>query len=122
MLDHVSLETKDFERAKEFYRAILKVLRFRVWVENSDYIGFGDEIRPYFWLNRSDSRSDVHIAFSAENREAVDEFFRVAIAYGAKDDGAPGLRPEYHKDYYGAFVLDHEGNSVEAVCHKSLEE
>jgi predicted lactoylglutathione lyase len=60
----------------------------------------------------------VHVAFTAQSRAAVDEFYRAAVRVGGRDNGAPGLRPHYHANYYGAFVLDPDGNNVEAVCHK----
>jgi catechol 2,3-dioxygenase-like lactoylglutathione lyase family enzyme len=80
--------------------------------------GFGVRGKPYFWIGTGDAlRGTLHVAFAADDREAVDAFYRAAIGIGAKDNGAPGLRPHYHPDYYGAFVLDPDGYNIEAVHH-----
>jgi predicted lactoylglutathione lyase len=80
--------------------------------------GFGDDF-PFFWIGRRDRGPDsgVHVAFTAENRETVDAFHAAALEAGGTDNGGPGVRELYHPDYYGAFVLDPDGNNVEAVCH-----
>lgn len=79
--------------------------------------GYGRD-RPVFWLHeRADTGSGRHYAFSAISRAQVDAFHAAALAAGGKDNGAPGLRPHYHPNYYGAFVLDPDGNNIEAVCH-----
>jgi predicted lactoylglutathione lyase len=80
--------------------------------------GFGDDF-PFFWIARRDRGPDsgVHVAFTAENRETVDAFHAAALAAGGTDNGEPGVRELYHPHYYGAFVLDPDGNNVEAVCH-----
>lgn len=124
-IDHASLSVSDFEAAKKFYLAALKPLRFEVVMEvpasitgNLDYVGLGADGKPFLWLvgaGRTTPR--IHLAFRAENRAQVDAFHHTAIAAGGKDNGAPGLRPQYHPDYYGAFVLDSDGHNIEAVCH-----
>jgi catechol 2,3-dioxygenase-like lactoylglutathione lyase family enzyme len=83
-------------------------------------VGFGDRGKPWFWLSptREGPSGPTHVAFAAADRAAVDAFHAAAIAAGARDNGTPGLRPHYHADYYGAFVLDPDGNNVEAVCHR----
>jgi predicted lactoylglutathione lyase len=74
--------------------------------------------KPDFWINEGTPQTPrVHLAFRAENRAQVDAFYAAAIAAGGTDNGKPGLRPHYHPDYYGAFVLDPDGHNVEAVCH-----
>ncbi len=123
MFDHVCLEVADLEKSKRFYRAILEFLGFKLWCEGDDFAGFGTQERTHFWLIQAGEGTvtkNVHIAFPTKTREEVNEFHRIAIEVGGLSEGAPGLRPEYHKDYYGAFVLDPDGNNIEAVCHKKL--
>ena len=80
--------------------------------------GYGDDRFPYFWLGRGEPlEGRLHVAFRAETREAVDSFYAAALAAGGSDNGAPGLRPEYHPGYYGAFIFDPDGINVEAVHH-----
>ena len=80
--------------------------------------GFGAEGKPFFWISTGDHpKGALHVAFAAASRAVVDEFYKAAIAAGGRDNGAPGLRPHYHANYYGAFVFDPDGNNVEAVCH-----
>ncbi len=118
MFDHVSISVSDVNKSKNFYIAALKTLDFKIWVDHKEYVGFGTQDRPHFWLNLGTKRNEVHIAFTAKDRKSVDEFYRVSLEQGAKDNGKPGLRPQYHENYYGAFVVDLDGNNVEAVCHK----
>ena len=75
--------------------------------------------RPYFWIGDSGDvlRGNLHVAFAAKTRAQVDAFYKAALAAGARDNGAPALHPEYHPNYYGAFVLDPDGHNIEAVCH-----
>ena len=124
MLDHISLGVADLERSIAFYEAVLAPLGIRRLMERSDdsgrirVAGYGDEQFPYFWLGRGGAGGGrVHVAFQAPSRPAVDAFHAAALAAGARDNGAPGLRPEYHPGYYGAFVLDPDGCNVEAVHH-----
>jgi len=80
----------------------------------------GRNQKPQLWLSETVERpAHMHLAFSAENRRQVDEFYRAALAAGGRDNGAPGLRPHYHANYYGAFVIDPDGHNVEAVCHQA---
>ena len=84
----------------------------------SHVMGFGREM-PSFWLNEGATASEAqHVAFTARNRAEVDAFYKAAMAAGGRDNGGPGLRPQYHAGYYGAFVLDPDGNNIEAVCHQ----
>ncbi|UFZ07055.1 VOC family protein [Bradyrhizobium ontarionense] len=125
MLDHVGFPVSDFTRAKSFYAAALAPLGYVLMMEitneqtggHGDHAGFGDG-RPDFWIGTGKTAaSSTHVAFHAKDRATVDAFYQAAIAAGGRDNGAPGLRPHYHAHYYGAFVLDADGNNVEAVCH-----
>jgi catechol 2,3-dioxygenase-like lactoylglutathione lyase family enzyme len=124
MLDHITFGVTDFAKSTAFYDrafAPLGVRRlFDVPKEHSDGVnvtGYGDG-RPWFWLAEQDAtRGKLHIALSAKSRAEVDAFHAAAIQAGGVDNGAPGLRPYYHPDYYGAFVLDPDGHNIEAVCH-----
>jgi catechol 2,3-dioxygenase-like lactoylglutathione lyase family enzyme len=85
--------------------------------------GFGSGGKPYFWFGDNERVGEgTHVAFLAASRDVVDAFYEAALAAGGRDNGAPGLRPHYHPDYYGAFVLDPDGLNIEAVCHKSIED
>jgi catechol 2,3-dioxygenase-like lactoylglutathione lyase family enzyme len=125
-IDHINLSVSDFAAAKAFYSAALKPLGIAILMEypkavtgSRDVVGLGSNGKPYFWLADADRTTPgVHIAFAANSRAEVDAFYQASIAAGGKDDGKPGLRPEYHPTYYGAFVLDPDGNNVEAVCHR----
>ena len=124
MIDHMGLPVTDFARSKEFYARALEPLGFRVVMEVSlsddgedGYAGFGDE-RPHFWIGTGKPLvGRLHVAFEAKNRAAVRAFYEAAMAAGGKDNGSPGLRPHYHENYYGAFVLDPDGHNIEAVNH-----
>jgi catechol 2,3-dioxygenase-like lactoylglutathione lyase family enzyme len=112
-LDHIGLSVSDFAAAKAFYGAALTPLGIALQMEvtkketGGAYEGSGGgKVTP-----------GVHVAFAAGNRADVDAFYQAAIAAGGKDNGPPGLRTHYHPTYYGAFVLDADGNNVEAVCH-----
>ncbi len=125
MLDHLGIEVSDYERSKAFYEAALAPLGVGLLMElGSATAGFGEDTehgpKPYFWIHSRGHAvvSGAHVAFAAADREAVDAFHAAALAAGAADNGAPGPRPIYHPGYYGAFVLDPDGNNVEAVCHR----
>jgi catechol 2,3-dioxygenase-like lactoylglutathione lyase family enzyme len=121
MLDHVGLDVGDYERSKAFYSRALAPLGLELVLEPVPGIGgFGERQRPFFWIatGRRSAQSGVHVAFAAENRAAVDAFHAAALEAGATDNGAPGVREIYHPAYYGAYVLDPDGNNVEAVCHR----
>jgi catechol 2,3-dioxygenase-like lactoylglutathione lyase family enzyme len=118
-LDHVGIDVSDYETSKAFYENALAPLGMKLMMEPVPGIcGFGDGM-PFFWIGKRDRGSDngVHVAFTAPDRPTVDAFHEAALAAGGKDNGAPGVREIYHPDYYGAFVLDPDGNNVEAVCH-----
>ncbi|MGE4247547.1 MAG: VOC family protein [Parvibaculaceae bacterium] len=125
MLDHIGFPVSDYERSKVFYKAALEPLGIKLLVERdlsdydgpAGYAGFGSQ-RPQFWIGTGKVLSGrLHIAFAAADRGLVRAFYEAAIKAGATDNGAPGLRPHYHANYYGAFVLDPDGHNVEAVSH-----
>lgn len=124
MIDHVTFGVTDFARSVNFYDkafAPLGVRRlFEVPLEFSNGVrvaGYGDD-RPWFWLAEENATTGLlHIALQSNERAGVDAFHAAALLAGGTDNGAPGLRPHYHKDYYGAFVLDPDGHNIEAVCH-----
>ena len=120
MLDHVGLDVSDFEASKRFYELALAPLGFEPLMEFGTFAGFGRDGKPEFWIGtRGQPQSGVHVAFSSPDRESVDRFHEAALAAGGTDNGAPGERPQYHPGYYGAYVLDPDGNNVEAVCHSA---
>jgi catechol 2,3-dioxygenase-like lactoylglutathione lyase family enzyme len=125
MLDHITFAVADVGRAKAFYDAALAPLEVSVQMEVSAeasgsvaYMGYGEAGKPYFWISGGKPLTGrLHVAFAAKDRATVDAFYRAAMAAGGRDNGPPGLRPEYHPTYYGAFVLDPDGHNIEAVCH-----
>ena len=118
VIDHFGINCADWERSKAFYDKVLGVLGFTRQMDFDVAIGYGVEGKPDFWIQQAESVLPMHFAFHCEQREPVDAFHRAAIGAGGKDNGKPGLRPEYHESYYGAFVLDPDGHNVEAVCHR----
>jgi catechol 2,3-dioxygenase-like lactoylglutathione lyase family enzyme len=128
MLDHIGFGVIDFARSKAFYEKVLAPLGFRLVMEvtpeqsgGGAHAGFGDGDKGSFWIGTGSLLTGpLHVAFIAKNRAAVDAFYRAALAAGARDNGKPGLRPHYHENYYGAFVLDPDGHNVEAVCHGAV--
>ena len=119
MIDHAGFTVSDYERSKAFYSGALAPLGMTLVMEPAGRAaGFGKNGRPYFWLEADrPCVTQVHIAFEAPDRETVDAFHAAALAAGGTDNGGPGVREIYHPHYYGAFVLDPDGNNVEAVCH-----
>jgi catechol 2,3-dioxygenase-like lactoylglutathione lyase family enzyme len=118
VIDHTGMTVSDVGKSKAFYRAALAPLGYALLMEFEDAAGFGVAPKPDFWIGQGKlSGSTGHVAFTAASRKDVDAFYRAAMAAGGKDNGPPGLRPHYHANYYGAFVLDPDGHNVEAVCH-----
>jgi catechol 2,3-dioxygenase-like lactoylglutathione lyase family enzyme len=117
MLDHLAIGVRDLAASRAFYEAALAPLGFTVVYERSHRVAFGPTARPIFFLTEHPPGEGIHIAFEAPDRERVDAFHAAALAAGGRDNGHPGLRPEYHPHYYGAFVLDPDGYNAEAVCH-----
>lgn len=126
MIDHTGVVVSDFQNSKLFYQNALAPIGYALLMEvsaaqtgNNDAAGFGVPPKPDFWVgNGTPNVPPLHVAFRATSRAQVDAFYAAALAAGGRDNGAPGLRPHYHPDYYGAFVLDPDGHNIEAVCHE----
>jgi catechol 2,3-dioxygenase-like lactoylglutathione lyase family enzyme len=119
--DHVGYSVGDMDKSAAFYDAALAPVGIKRVSEfefpGGKVIGYG-EVKPIFWINSGPAlRDHVHVAFAADTRARVDEFYRAAMAAGGRDNGGPGIREEYHENYYAAFVLDPDGHNIEAVCH-----
>ncbi|MCB1323996.1 MAG: VOC family protein [Leptospiraceae bacterium] len=118
IIDHIGLAVSDYARSKQFFSNALAPLRIELVMEVQGWGGFGRDGKPEFWFGEhARSQSPMHIAFLAEDREQVRQFYKAAIAAGGQDNGGPGIREIYHPDYYGAFVLGPDGHNIEAVCH-----
>ena len=127
MIDHTGLDVSDAAKSRRFYEKALAPLGYQVLMEvppeftgGAVVLGLGVPPRPDFWIHEgTPQKPHLHVAFQAPDRAAVDAFYKAAIAAGGKDNGPPGLRPHYHADYYGAFVLDPDGHNIEACCHRA---
>lgn len=121
VIDHVSVGVSDLARSREFYRRALTPLGFAEigpWRANAEEVAFGLEEADDFAISAAyPAGASVHVAFAADRREQVDAFYTAALEAGGRDNGRPGLRPEYSDGYYGAFVLDPDGHNIEAVHH-----
>jgi len=117
VIDHLTLTVRDIQRSKAFYAAALEPLGYGVQMTFEGMCAFGPKGKPVFWLKQGEPAAAMHLAFAAGRRSDVSGFHAAALAAGAQDNGAPGIREHYHPNYYGAFVLDLDGNNVEAVCH-----
>jgi catechol 2,3-dioxygenase-like lactoylglutathione lyase family enzyme len=115
MYDHIGLKVKDLNASARFYEAVLAPLGH---VPDGSGTGFGPKNEPALWLYQAEGAQGTlaHIALRAKDRAAVDGFHRAGLAAGGRDHGRPGLRPDYGSTYYAAFLLDPDGNNVEAVC------
>ena len=118
MIDHLGLAVRSCDASKRFYAAALAPLGYGLVVEREGRAAFGPPGKPLFWIHEGQPSAAIHIAFAARDRSAVNAFHEAALKAGATDNGLPGLRPDYHDHYYGAFVFDPDGNNVEAVCHE----
>jgi catechol 2,3-dioxygenase-like lactoylglutathione lyase family enzyme len=126
MIDHTGVDVSNPERSRLFYERALAPLGYRVLMQvpveatgGVMVLGLGVPPKPDFWLHEGSPQTPrVHVAFRASERAVVDEFYRAALGAGGRDNGPPGLRPHYHPDYYGAFVLDPDGHNIEACCHE----
>ncbi|HLF66841.1 MAG TPA: VOC family protein, partial [Gammaproteobacteria bacterium] len=130
MLDHITISVNDYAKSKAFYTEALQPLGYRLLIEVEGYAGFGvtadfkgfgsaENEGPIatFWMYQGEKpTSGTHIAFRAMKRNEVDDFYKQALIAGGIDNGAPGIRAHYHPNYYGAFVLDPDGNNIESVC------
>ena len=129
-LDHIGITVTDFAASLAFYEKALAPLGINVVMKvgkemtggQYEGAGLGKGQKPDFWIGAGGGKkaagSSTHVCFAAENRAAVDAFYQAAIAAGAKDNGAPGIRAHYHPNYYGAFVFDLDGHNIEACVHK----
>jgi catechol 2,3-dioxygenase-like lactoylglutathione lyase family enzyme len=129
MIDHMSIQVSDYEKSKSFYGRALGPLGYSVIMEitreqvpqlpSPAICGLGEQGKPDFWLTGADTPTTAqHLAFRAATRAAVDAFYKAALEAGAKPNGEPGIRAQYHPNYYGAFVIDINGHNLEAVCHE----
>ena len=127
MFDHTGIAVSDLNKSKAFYVKALGPLSISLVMEvtaeqtgDGAHAGFGRDGKPFFWIGSGGRPSGpAHFAFTARSRDEVVAFHRAALAAGGRDNGPPGLRPHYHASYYGAFVLDPDGNNIEAVCHSA---
>ena len=124
MFSHVTLGTNDIERAKRFYIPVMAALGIeqpfelpRAGIVFGELAGLKLFIGAPFDGGAASHGNGEHVAFLAKDRAAVDAFHAAALANGGSDEGAPGLRPHYHANYYGAYVRDPDGNKLQAVCH-----
>ena len=125
MIDHTGIDVSNGARSRAFYEKALAPLGYAVlmvvppeFTGGVMVLGMGVPPKPDFWLHEgTPQQPHVHVAFRADSRAVVDAFYAAAIEAGGRDNGAPGLRPHYHADYYGAFVLDPDGHNIEACCH-----
>ena len=130
MIDHIGFPVSDYPRSKAFYEKALAPLGYTLIMEvgadhtdsGSPAAGFGKKGKPDFWIGGEGGLKATLYALlatqiAADDRGTVDAFYRAALTAGGRDNGAPGLRPQYHPNYYGAFVLDPDGHNIEAVCH-----
>ena len=126
VIDHVGLQVSDYDRALTFYEQALAPLGISLVMqvraeESGGYqgSGFGRDGKPSLWLEGgARTAPHIHVAFVADTRAEVDAFYQAALAAGGRDNGPPGIRAQYHPNYYGAFVLDPDGHNIEAVCHR----
>jgi catechol 2,3-dioxygenase-like lactoylglutathione lyase family enzyme len=121
MLDHVGFGVSDYARSKAFYEQALAPLGLTLLLEPSaQAAGFGEGGKPFFWIETRGPavQGGLHVALEVDRRETVDAFHAAALAAGGTDNGPPGVREIYHPHYYGAYVLDPDGNNIEAVCHR----
>ncbi|MFK7824501.1 MAG: VOC family protein [Oligoflexales bacterium] len=127
MIDHTGLKVSNPTASRKFYEEALAPLGYKMMMEipkehvdGMVVLGYGVPPKPDFWVAEGAPNSPrLHVAFRASSHKEVDGFYKAALAAGGKDNGAPGPRPHYHENYYGAFVLDPDGHNIEAVCHES---
>ena len=126
MIDHIGFSVSDLARARAFYDGAFAPLGISVLIEVTEemtgghgaHLGYGRDNSPFFWIGTGGpAHGGCHVALAAPDHATVDAFHKAALAAGGRDNGAPGLRPHYHPGYYGAFVLDPDGNNIEAVHH-----
>jgi len=118
MIDHVKVGVNDLSKAKEYYTKALAPLGYTIHFEGEGMAYFADAAALDFGIGTTDRPGGTHVGFTAADPDAVHAFYEAALAAGGKDNGAPGLRPEYGAGYYAAYVLDPDGNNIEAKCHQ----
>jgi len=124
MFSHVTVGTRDLARAERFYDALMAALGHPVLFKNARVLAYGTGAGEKFFVlfpfdgKESTPGNGIHAAFKVDSRAKVDAFHEAALASGGSDEGAPGLRPQYHPNYYGAYVRDPDGNKLQAVCHR----
>ena len=127
MIDHVGFAVSDAARSRAFYEQALAPLGIGLIMSvtpeqtesGGSAYGFGSDGKPYFWIGDNERVGEgTHVALEAKVRAEVDAFYQAALDAGGRDNGPPGIRAHYHPNYYGAFVLDPDGNNIEAVCHR----
>ncbi len=117
-IDHIGVTVSDMPVSLAFFTKALKPLGIELVAEDNGWVGFGRDGKAEFWFGLDEHvTTRMHIAFAAKNREQVDQFYQAAIDAGAKDNGLPGVREQYHPNYYGAFVIGPDGHNIESVCH-----
>jgi len=120
VFDHIGFNVSNFDVTKEFLSKLLLPLGIVVTKEGEGWAMLGRPGEGQFWFGSFGAPpGPIHLAFAAKNREQVRQFYAAALAAGGKDNGAPGLRPHYHANYYGAFVIGPDGHNLEAVCHEA---
>ncbi len=125
MIDHISFSVNNISLSEQFYTRVLAVLGYKRLANDGLWIGFGKDFKADYWIGPHDDidssyqQRALHIAFVANTREQVNRFYEQALTAGGKDNGAPGLRRQYHENYYAAFVIDLDGHNIEAVCHSA---
>ncbi len=127
MLDHVSMAVKDYAESLRFYDETLMMLSYNrlMTFDKEKVAGYGANNKPYFWISGQGNPDElfgrargIHFAFSAASHAAVDAWYKKALELGGIDNGKPGLRPQYHPNYYAAFIIDPNGWRIKAVCHE----
>jgi catechol 2,3-dioxygenase-like lactoylglutathione lyase family enzyme len=119
MLDHVTIGVTDLKKSVAFYDSVFGAIGIaQLYAFEERFVGYGTKGKAFFWIGaREAPLTGAHIAFAVDSRLLVDTFHRTGLLAGGRDHGAPGLRPHYHANYYGAFLLDPDGHNIEAVCH-----
>ena len=118
MIEHTGIFVSNYKQAKEFYTKALKPLGYKLSMEFGESCGFMEGGHTSFWIVKKARTAKGHVAFGAKSRKAVRDFHEAAMRGAGKDNGKPGLRKDYSPDYYAAFILDKDGNNIEAVCFK----
>jgi catechol 2,3-dioxygenase-like lactoylglutathione lyase family enzyme len=120
VIDHITIDVRDLDSARNFYEQALRPLGYSAQAEFPEAVGLGTgEGIPDFWIAKRGEPGPTHVALRSPDRATVDAFHEAALAAGGTDNGAPGVRAHYHENYYGAYVRDPEGNNIEAVCHSA---